>query len=495
MWTENQRQGAWLIEPSRAPAEFVAPRAEPGVPGMACADRLLGGIWPRSIALWMAAFYIALYILRPWEMSFAWMNDFHFERVYAICMILAVLFSLPARALAGRPYNPLRPVTDLQTPAVLLFVAAMSLSTLFAYNFDAAWDKFYVAITVVAFFFVLRFVVRTPYELVFLATCYIVAMAVYLLKAQWEYFRNGRHDYTMGVTRLIGIEASQGGPNALAISVVISLPIWLFLVMSRKEFTASWPSFWRKLFAPGLAAYLVLAISSMILTRSRTGFVTFVVFLGLVALRMRGVERKILAGLAGLVVLSALWFVVSDEARNRIRTIWDPEAGPANAYASAMGRVEGFRAGLEMFNRNPFTGVGPGNFIPYRVANVDGVPLEAHNLVGQVLGETGICGAMVFVFLVAVTLINCRRTSKLGFGGLNSQGVANRFSVACRDTILLLLFEGLFDHNMTRFNWLWVAAFVSVALRFATAEAERNKSALFEAYRQNGYAPAIGGET
>jgi O-antigen ligase len=371
----------------------------------------------------------------------------------------------------------------------------MSLSTLFAYNFDAAWDKFYVAITVVAFFFVLRFVVRTPYELVFLATCYIVAMAVYLLKAQWEYFRNGRHDYTMGVTRLIGIEASQGGPNALAISVVISLPIWLFLVMSRKEFTASWPGFWRKLFAPGLAAYLVLAISSMILTRSRTGFVTFVVFLGLVALRMRGVEKKILAGLAGLVVLSALWFVVSDEARNRIRTIWDPEAGPANAYASAMGRVEGFRAGLEMFNRNPFTGVGPGNFIPYRVANVDGVPLEAHNLIGQVLGETGICGAMAFVFLVAVTLINCRRASKLSCAGFHSQGVTNRFAVACRDTILLLLFEGLFDHNMTRFNWLWVAAFVSVALRFATAEAERGRSAIFESYRENGYAPAIGGET
>jgi O-antigen ligase len=494
MWTENQRRGAWLIEPSRAPAEFVARRAEPGVRGIAHADRLLGGIWPRSLALWMAVCYIALYILRPWEMSFAWMNDFHFERVYAICMILAVLFSLPARALAGRPYSPLHSVTDLQTPAVLLFVAAMSLSTLFAYNFDAAWDKFYVAITVVAFFFVLRFVVRTPYELVFLATCYIVAMAVYLLKAQWEYFRNGRHDYTMGVTRLIGIEASQGGPNALAISVVISLPIWLFLVMSRKEFTAGWPAFWRKLFAPGLAAYLVLAISSMVLTRSRTGFVTFVVFLGLVALRMRGVEKKVLAGLAGLVVLSGLWFVVSDEARNRIRTIWDPEAGPANAYASAMGRVEGFRAGLEMFNRNPFTGVGPGNFIPYRVANVDGVPLEAHNLVGQVLGETGICGAMVFVFLVSVTLINCRRASKPTCAGLHSQGIANRFAVACRDTILLLLFEGLFDHNMTRFNWLWVAAFVSVALRFATAEAERGRSVPFEFHRQNGYGPAIGGE-
>jgi O-antigen ligase len=483
------------MESRWTPAALVAPRAEPRVRGIAYTDRLVGGIWPRSLALWMAAFYIALYILRPWEMSFDWMNDFHFERVYAICMILAVLFSLPARVLAGRPYKPQRPLTDLQTAAVLIFVAAMSLSTLFAYNFDAAWSKFYVAITVVAFFFVLRLVVRTPYELVFLATCYIVAMTIYLLKAQWEYFRYGRHDYTMGVTRLIGIEASQGGPNALAISVVISLPIWLFLVTSRREFTATWPAFWRKLFTPSLAAYLALAISSMILTRSRTGFVTFVVFLGLVALRMPGFERKILAGLAGLIVLSGLWFVVSEEARNRIRTIWDPEAGPANAYASAMGRVEGFRAGIEMFNRNPFTGVGPGNFIPYRVANVDGVPLEAHNLIGQVLGETGICGAMAFVFLVCVTLNNCRRTLKLTGADLPSRGLAKRFAVACRDTILLLLFEGLFDHNMTRFNWLWVAAFVSVALRFATAEAERNRSARFQSYMQDGYAPAIEGQT
>src|ERR1700730_12155977 len=114
MWTENQRLGAGLIESSRSSAKFVAPRVQPGVRRRAYADRLFGGIWPRSLALWIAAFYIALYILRPWELSFAWMNEFHFERVYAICMIFAVLFSLPSRALVGRPYNPLRPAADLQ---------------------------------------------------------------------------------------------------------------------------------------------------------------------------------------------------------------------------------------------------------------------------------------------------------------------------------------------------------------------------------------------
>ena len=438
-------------------------------------EELAAGIWPRSLAVWIAALYMALFILRPWEQSsLAWLNEIHFERLYGLCMIVMAIFSASVRRDAHwRPLPGYTPV-NRQNLAVGLFVAAIGLSTFLASNFDLAWEKCYAALTVVAFYLVLRLVVQTPYELLFLATCYVVAMGMYLMKAQWEYFRYGRHDYTMGVTRLIGIETSQGGPNALAISIVLSLPIWLFLYSARKGFTETWPSFWRKLFVPGLVAYFGLAISSLVMTRSRTGFVTFVVFLALLALRRQGLQRKAAAALTGLFVLGALWLVMSNEAKDRFRTIWNPEAGRADAYTSAIGRVEGFRAGVEMFSRYPFTGVGPGNFIPYRIANLDGVRLEAHNLAGQVLGETGFFGAATFAFMVAIALVNCQTARKLARAGFDGEAdILFGFGTACRDTILLLLFEGLFDHNMTRYNWLWVAAFASVALRFAAAERGR----------------------
>ena len=372
--------------------------------------------------MWLAALYMAFFILRPWEQSsFAWLNEIHFERLYALCMIVMAVFSASVRRNTHWTPLPGHTPVNRQNLAVGLFVAAIGLSTFLASDFDLAWEKFYAALTIVAFYFVLRLVVQTPYELLFLATCYVVAMGMYLMKAQWEYFRYGRHDYTMGVTRLIGIEVSQGGPNALAISIVLSLPIWLFLYSARNQFTETWPSFWRKLFVPGLVAYFGLAISSLVMTRSRTGFVTFVVFLAILALRRQGLQRKAAAALAGLFVLGALWLVMSDEAKDRFRTIWNPEAGRADAYTSAIGRVEGFRAGLEMFSRYPFTGVGPGNFIPYRVANLDGVKLEAHNLAGQVLGETGFLGAATFAFMVAIALVNCQRARKLACAGLDEE--------------------------------------------------------------------------
>jgi O-antigen ligase len=141
-----------------------------------------------------------------------------------------------------------------------------------------------------------------------------------------------------------------------------------------------------------------------------------------------------------------------------------------------------------MFSRYPITGVGPGNFIPYRVANLDGVKLEAHNLAGQVLGETGFLGAAAFAFMVAIALVNCQRARRLAGAGLDQESdILFGFASACRDTLLLLLFEGLFDHNMTRYNWLWVAAFVSAALRFAAAQ---NEATLFSAARETSFATA-----
>ena len=52
------------------------------------ADRLHGGIWPRGIDLWMAAIWIGLFIIRPWEMLWPGLADWHIARLYAIVMIV-----------------------------------------------------------------------------------------------------------------------------------------------------------------------------------------------------------------------------------------------------------------------------------------------------------------------------------------------------------------------------------------------------------------------
>lgn len=417
---------------------------------------LIHGVWPASLPLWMAAFYVALFIIRPWEKLIPELGAVHFERLYAIAMLTAVLAS-----------GQLRVRMDRQTLAVLGYLGAVGLSAVFAWRSELAYYPFYVYTATVVFYFVLLSVIRTPYQLLFIVTCYIVAMGVYAAKAQWEFFVHGEHDTAMGIVRLVGIEHSFGGSNAVASSFVISLPLAFFLWSSREAITDGWPAGLRRLFGPSLLIYAGLAVSTIILTGSRAGMLSFVLFVGLLVMRGRGLERKALAVAAGVILLAVIWVAMPQEKKDRLRTVWNPDAGPKNAQQSAQGRIEGLRAGLTIAARFPVFGVGVGNFIPYRATYVDGVELSPHNIVGQVLGETGLVGGLAFSAMVAMIFVNHRAMRRLAHRRPDPRlQLLGRLTLACRDAAILLAFEGLFLHYAHRFQWLWFAVFCGLALEF-----------------------------
>jgi len=427
-------------------------------------SRLKNGIWPRSVALWMAAFYVALFVIRPWEELFPWLGIIHFERIYAICMIIAVLFT------KKKSFQ-----ITFQTFAVIIFLCGIGLAGFFSIDPSLSWEPFYEYCSLVVFYFILILVIRDSYELIFVIICYVTAMGVYLVKAQWEFWIHGQHLYDMGVVRLIGIESTYGSPNSLSMSIVVSLPLALFLWSYRNEITLRWPKLWQKLFLNFLALYSLLTVSSVILTNSRSGMLSFVLFVILSASSGGRVRKKFTYILVGAFILGMIWSLMPEENKGRFKTIWDKEAGPKTATISARGRIEGFNAGLKMFERFPLTGVGIGNFISYRVAHLDGIALSAHNLVGQVLGETGAIGGITFLLLVSTILVNCRRLRALS--KIRSDGKLRTLSslgIAFRNSLFLLIFEGLFGHNLFRFNWLWLAAFSSLAVQYARHHVKNN---------------------
>jgi O-antigen ligase len=417
------------------------------------------GVLPRSLALWAAAVYVAIFIIRPWEKLFPSLAPLHFERICALGMIGIVMMTRGFR-LRG----------DLQTVAVVLFFLVLGMSWVCAWNPDLGGESFYVYFTLVVFYFVLVSVITSPYELLFMVAAYVVTMAVYLAKAQWEYFVNGAGLYDMGVHRLAGIESTLGHPNSVAMSTAASLPMLWFLWRVRGEFTREWPRGWQRSFRLGLAAYAVLAATSILLTRSRSGMLCGILFVGLAALQGAGFARKLKFLLRGGLLLIGIWFLMPEKMQNRFRTIWDPAAGPASAQTSAEGRAVGWRAGVEMFRRFPVAGVGIGNFKEYRAQFVDGAHMSSHNLFGQVLGETGLLGALSFLLLIGVTLGNSFRIRRAARGSSRSTlHVLSELAVASRSAVLILLFDGLFGHNLYRFNWLWLAAFNLLALEYALA--------------------------
>jgi O-antigen ligase len=420
--------------------------------------QLKNGIWPLSLPLYMAGFYIALFIIRPWEVLIPWLMDIHFERVYGILMILVVLFS------RKKHLN-----MTFQLVTVLIFLGGICLSAFFAITPSLSWDLIYKYLTLIIFFFILTMVIRNPYELTFIITCYIATMAIYLAKAQWEYFIHGAGQYRMGVWRLAGIETTLGDPNSLAASIILSLPFLLFLWTSRKKFSFAWPPLYKKLFPFFLIIYSILAVSSLILTNSRTGMLSFILFVVIVSFSWyKGIAKKLGYIFLSILLLLTLWSILPFEQKNRFESIWNPEKGPISAHTSAQGRVEGFKAGMTMFKRFPLTGIGPDNFIKYRVSHVDGIPLNAHSLYGQILGEIGLVGVFPFSLMVFVMFVNIRKVRVITrIKSDPNLNVLSNFILACHSSLILLLFLGLFGHNLYRFNWLWIAAFSSLALIFA----------------------------
>lgn len=231
-------------------------------------SELRSNIWPKATTLWMTAFYLALVIIRPWEIMLPWMNDyFPFQKTYALITLLAIVMSSRTRF-----------QMSAQTFTVCFFTFILGLSGFLGLQPSLAWDPFYAYLTVVFLYYILISVIRTPYDLVFIALCYIAIMFLYLSKSLWEFFVYGHSEYTMGVKRLIGIEHLYGSPNGLAGSIVHSLPFLFFLWKMRKGISAEWPDTYKKILPWFLLSYLFLAVISVILTNSRAGFVCTILF-------------------------------------------------------------------------------------------------------------------------------------------------------------------------------------------------------------------------
>lgn len=402
---------------------------------------------PLSTVLIMVCIYIFLVIERPWE-SIRHLQDWPIERVFAIAMILV--------AILNRKFKFVNSPTNKWVYGLLtmhFFLAP------FAFNSGYAVDQGIEYAKMVVLYLMMLSVVDDEESLRFVVKAYVFSMMFYALHSLLEY-SNGRHVYRMGISRMVGVDSTYNDPNAFGASVVLSLPFVYSLLRAESKV-------WLRRLYYG---YYAIVVTCVVLTGSRSAFVAILFLALLWVLSQKGVQKlKILAIIVPVIFL--VWSAMPEEKQNRIRTLWDKEAGPANATESAEGRKEGFRISWKMFKQVPFTGVGAGgkNFIGYRMANkIDEVghetPLQAHVLYGEVLAEFGVFGA----FLLSGLTVSIIRSCLVIRSRLNGAGVVDGFSYdlagAILGALLLLLFLGLGGHNFYRPLWLWLAAWSGALL-------------------------------
>ncbi|MCX5799984.1 MAG: O-antigen ligase family protein [Candidatus Eisenbacteria bacterium] len=394
--------------------------------------------------------FMLLVAVRPQE-GIVQLEPLHVER---LCAVLAAV-GWGFQVAAGRRFWP---VSRGIASWLLVFVVVCFLSVFTAVwklGAATAWIEL-LKLGVLAF--LTSQMVNTPRRL-------FVFLSVFALGHVWMaaeslrlYYSVGYNYTAMGIVRATTDSLSRGDPNSLAASLVLAVCFGLYCIGANRNL------FWRLCWLGVICAGSVVVV----LTGSRSGMlgVLFLLFYMWITHK-----RRMLTGIIVMLVAVGAWVAMPMQYKERFLTIFEFQKN-ASAAESAMGRIEGLRVGSQMFMDRPLLGVGIGDFgiahgmiySPPQNRNW----FEAHNLLAQVGGETGILGLIAFAGFVIVCMRGAARAGSL----LSSVDTpeAKGISAVCRACLAaywLLLLLGLFGHNMMRYNWYLNAAIVSACLVMA----------------------------
>jgi hypothetical protein len=382
---------------------------------------------------WLLIGYMFLFIHRPFEL---WpvLGDLHVERVYVLGVMLAWA------VWPGKKWVP-----NVQHVAYFTFATAvLSCWAMSPWADDGQvvvenWFK------ILVFYVLLVTSAHDEKGLRRLAAGFLFVMGVYMLHSLREYV-GGRYTFRMGIARMIGVDSSLGDPNSFGASIVFALPF-------ARAFWRSARRWWER---PALGGYLMLSVGCILLTGSRSSFLGLLLWGAFVILRSRHRWWGISAAAVGAPLL---FLALPESLQTRFETIVNPEVGPENARVSGEGRLEGLTKGMELIEKYPATGIGPGSWRP-----ATGSKLESHNLYGQVCGEMGLPGVLAFGSILVCFAINLRWMRKARRRDPDGPAAfEHHLAAAVGMSVFLLLFEGNFGHNLFRHNWLWFGGFLILA--------------------------------
>jgi O-antigen ligase len=393
--------------------------------------------------IWLLGGYMWLYTHRPFEI-WPTLGELQIERGYMVLTLLLWLVT-PGKSFSANRLHA----------ALAIFALALCITWVLSpyAGLPACLEVVENFFKVAVFYLLVVTTVRSERDLRRLVIMFLGAMSLYLLHSFWEYI-GGRYEWRMGTRRMVAVAVTNADANAFAASILYALPMLLPFWLERP----------RRLPRGPMLGFAGLGIFCILLTGSRSGLIGLVALSGmvLVLLSKRKLQAVLLAGIGGALALLLLSVALPGDLQTRYMTIVDSNVGPANARASAEGRLAGFLRGIEIWQESLLLGHGPGSF-----AKASGHGAQAHNVYGQVLSEMGIVGGLAFLALLAGFLFNWLETRRLHTALAGPGGPPDFLVLLVRSVglaVLLLLLLGMAGHNLFRHQWQWFAAFQAVAV-------------------------------
>ena len=224
---------------------------------------------------------------------------------------------------------------------------------------------------------------------------------------------------------LRNVLGGMNNPNLYGQQLLYALPFLFIPVFLHGLFS------FRGLVASAGSALILLKV---VFTGSRASFLAIAVVLALLFLRMTFMNRMVMAA-ASLPTLVIVYMLMPQLAKDRYATILLSNGetvqsiDAVGAMQSAESRKIHFQQSIELTFRNPVFGVGPGMF---PVASADySVDIgekaywkETHNTYSQISSESGFPGFLLYIGMLAATIMAQRKTMALARGAPNHSPLA-----------------------------------------------------------------------
>ena len=390
---------------------------------------------------------VALAFLVPLEGLFAGNKLFTGAKLIGIAMIGIATLKLLRREI---------PVTTLKTwlwwPIVLLlFVFFMSsaysqypsLSQQSLRQLLTAISVFYIALTL-----------KNSINMILLMRAIVVSVAITALLP----LVSGEHSVE---DRAIGLLTD---PNYFALLLVTAIPLALYLIFYERILVLR----------IGWALALILILIAFQKTLSRSGMVILAISLILFAIHYQQFLKRFSAAQVGLIIIGGVMAMIISFAslpetyRDRILSIANITSGVKSLEDRSMGRRTSYIVvGLNVFQKNPVLGSGPGTF-PVHYAKTgyatafslssDNPDLfrRAHNTYLETLAGTGLLG---FFALCTIMVIGLRQFMVARNEALRKQlyDYANLITHLGISLVAIALFMLFLTGITNKFLWIFLA--------------------------------------
>ena len=395
---------------------------------------------PLQPSFYFSLLYLVIEYMRPQSM---------YESLAGLPLaLIAILGIIIAFVFEGKKFIN----SSFQNTLLLLYLFWFFISSIFAFNFDLAWQPLIDFLKIVIIYFLLTNILTDQRKL------YVFLFVLLLLNFKYAQFAvriwigNDFYVDPRGLHEGGGIGSGFfQNPNdfGVALNSVLGMSFYLIFYDTKKIFN------WFKMRWFHLISIITFPLAALA-TSSRGAALAF----GVACLGVWYKSKRKIFGLVLLLIVAGgyIALIPKDNWARFHRMGTDEDK-------TSQSRLEIWRSGVRMANEHPLTGVGPNNYIYANQENYhSGLNQVQHNIFVQAMSELGYPGLILLILIMLGCFINNKKVRLI----LNEKKMNNSFLYGLShglDISLLGFITNGFFITVLYYPFFWMILILSVSLR------------------------------